>query len=76
MKNVLILFFTWPILFIGQTPTKNSCWKKESYKKYNYINFSKLKEINQTINLDKIDYPLLHAIFFQLIKKEPKEKRK
>ena len=37
MKKVLIVFFIWPILFIGQTPTKNSCWKKESYEKYNLV---------------------------------------
>ena len=76
MKNVLILFFTCPILFIGQTSTKNSCWKNESYEKYNYINFSKLKEINQTINLDKIDYPLLHASIFFLTNKERAKRKK
>ena len=64
MKNVLILFFTWPILFIGQTPCKNSCWKKESYEKYSHVNFTEQEEINQTINLDEIDYPLLLQLFF------------
>jgi uncharacterized protein YkwD len=76
MKKVLILFFIWPILFIGQTPTKNSCWKKLSYEKYNHVNFSKQEEINQTINLDKIDYPLLHAAIFFLTNKARAKRKK
>lgn len=76
MKKVLIIFFIWPILFIGQTPTKNSCWKKQSYEKYNHVNFSKQEEINQTINLDKIDYPLLHAAIFFLTNKERAKRKK
>ena len=76
MKKVLILFLSWPILFIGQTSTKNSCWKKQSYEKYNHLNFSKLEEINQTINLDKIDYPLLHAVIFFLTNKERAKRKK
>jgi uncharacterized protein YkwD len=76
MKNVLILIFTWPILFIGQTPCKNSCWKKESYEKYSHVNFTKQKEINQTINLDEIDYPLLHATIFFLTNKERAKRKK
>ena len=76
MKNVLILFFTWPILFIGQTPCKNSCWNKESYEKYSHVNFTKKEEINQTINLDEIDYPLLHATIFFLTNKERAKRKK
>ena len=76
MKKVLIVFFIWPILFIGQTPTKNSCWKKESYEKYNHVNFSNLEEINQTINFNKIDYPLLHATIFFLTNKERAKRKK
>ena len=76
MKKVLIIFFIWPILFIGQTPNKNSCWKKQSYEKYNHVNFSKQEEINQTINLDKIDYPLLHAAIFFLTNKERAKRKK
>ena len=76
MKNVLILFFTWPILFIGQTPCKNSCWNKESYEKYSHVNFTNQEEINQTINLDEIDYPLLHATIFFLTNKERAKRKK
>jgi len=76
MKNVLILFFTWPILFIGQTPCKNSCWNKESYEKYSHVNFTEQEEINQTINLDEIDYPLLHATIFFLTNKERAKRKK
>jgi uncharacterized protein YkwD len=76
MKKVLIIFFTWPILFIGQTPVKNSRWKKESYEKYNHVNFSNLDEINQTINFNKIDYPLLHATIFFLTNKERAKRKK
>jgi len=76
MKKVLLLFFAWPILFIGQISTKNSSWKKQSYEKYNHVNFSKLEEINQTINLDKIDYPLLHAVIFFLTNKERAKRKK
>ena len=76
MKKVLILFFTWPILFIGQTSTKNSCWKKQYYEKYSHVNFSKLEEINQTINLNKIDYPLLHATIFFLTNEERAKRKK
>jgi uncharacterized protein YkwD len=76
MKKVLIISFIWPILFIGQIPTKNSCWKKQSYEKYNHVNFSKQEEINQTINLDKIDYPLLHAAIFFLTNQERAKRKK
>ena len=76
MKKVLIIFFIWPILFNGQISTNNSCWKKQSYEKYNHVNFSKLEEINQTINLDKIDYPLLHATIFFLTNKERAKRKK
>ena len=76
MKKVLLLFFAWPILFIGQTSTKNSSWKKQSYEKYNHVNFSKLEKIKKTINLNKIDYPLLQATIFFLTNKERKKKKK
>ena len=76
MKKVLIVFFTWPILFIGQTPTNNSRGKKESYEKYNHVNFSNQEEINQTINFNKIDYPLLHASIFFLRNNEPAQRKK
>jgi len=76
MKKVLILFFTWPILFIGQTPIKNSCWKKHFYEKYSHENFSKLEEVNQTINFNKIDYPLLNATIFFLTNKERAKRKK
>jgi uncharacterized protein YkwD len=76
MKKVLLLFFVWPILFIGQTSTKNSSWNKQSYEKYNHVSFSKLEEINQTINFNKIDYPLLHATIFFLTNKERAKRKK
>ena len=76
MKKLLILLFSWPIIFFTQNTIKSSIWEKQSYDKYSHENINKLDEIHQLIDLKKIDYPLLHATIFFLTNKERAKRKK
>ena len=39
-------------------------WQHSDYDKYNYKKFIKLKEVNEPINIENIDYALLNAAVF------------
>ncbi len=41
-----------------------TAWTTEDYRNYNFQSFEKLPAANQRIDMDNVDYPLLHAAIF------------
>ena len=58
----------------AQSASGQSTWAAEDYERYRYEQFVGLPEVNQQIDFENIDYPLLHAAVLYLTNVE-REKR-
>ena len=67
---LLIVSILFSVTFLGQNTTQKSSWNEQLYKKHTYKNFSKFNKLQDPINIENIDYPLLHAAIFYLTNKE------
>lgn len=68
MKKLLLLFFS--IAAFSQNTVSESVWDEDFYKKYDEKTFINFNSFYNTINIKKIDYPLLHAAIFYLTNNE------
>lgn len=67
---LLIISILFSVTFLGQNTTQKSSWNEQLYKKHTYKNFSKFNKLHDPINIENIDYPLLHAAIFYLTNNE------
>lgn len=51
-------------LILQNSSTGKSSWDYTEYKQTTYKNFREQKKFHQQMNLDEVDYPLLHAAIF------------
>ena len=58
----------------AQSASGTSAWVPEDYERYSYEEFVELPEVNEEIDFDRLDYPLLHAAVLYLTNVE-REKR-
>ncbi len=59
-KSILAILF---LLAFGCAP-RLAAWTDEDYSKYDYATFAKLPDALERIDMNDIDYPLLHAAIF------------
>ena len=64
IKNIIFLLFGCFLVILITPLTAKEFWMASFYEKHDYKSFSELPAANQRIDMDDIDYRLLHAAVF------------
>ena len=64
VRFFIVFFISFSSSICSQNSVEKSVWNKKLYDKYNEKNFIKFENFENIIDVNNIDYPLLHAAVF------------